>query len=426
MASTTIASIDRSLGRASSLISFAAFIGVTALAFLPARPILPVATALATPPTATAAPPVVHAEAAAPRAEPSATKSASDSKPPVEATPVPTTSARPEDLPTAKPAAKVPPLAAVGSPSGAKAEPPSAAAPMAERSVTAVAGVETPPAAGSPLPPDIWSPQELAAGLRRCIELLAPANVEIEVQDPVKHGACGTTAPISLRRIGDTQKVTFDPPPTTNCRLAASLSSWVDTVLQPAAREVLGSPITRIVGSGSYSCRNVYNNPKLSLSEHATGNAIDIAGFVTADGRTVMVKKTWGPTERDITTARARIAEAPTAAKKKGSKGEAAPAEPKGEKPSASPSIDAAGKKAAERRGSVQKTDFKRGVQALPAAVEEVPKPATGKEATFLKKVHAASCTVFATVLGPEANEAHRDHFHLDMKSRRSGVAVCH
>ena len=50
----------------------------------------------------------------------------------------------------------------------------------------------------------------------------------------------------------------------------------------------------------------------------------------------------------------------------------------------------------------------------------------TTKEATFLKRLHRGSCTVFATVLGPEANEAHRDHFHLDMKERRSGSGVCH
>ena len=52
--------------------------------------------------------------------------------------------------------------------------------------------------------------------------------------------------------------------------------------------------------------------------------------------------------------------------------------------------------------------------------------PATTKEATFLKRLHGGSCTVFATVLGPEANEAHRDHFHLDMKVRRTSRGVCH
>jgi hypothetical protein len=37
----------------------------------------------------------------------------------------------------------------------------------------------------------------------------------------------------------------------------------------------------------------------------------------------------------------------------------------------------------------------------------------------FVKTVHDDACHTFGTVLGPEANEAHRDHFHLDMKARR-------
>ena len=30
-----------------------------------------------------------------------------------------------------------------------------------------------------------------------------------------------------------------------------------------------------------------------------------------------------------------------------------------------------------------------------------------------------AACRHFGTVLGPEANEAHRNHFHLDMAERK-------
>src|SRR5262245_12438434 len=38
----------------------------------------------------------------------------------------------------------------------------------------------------------------------------------------------------------------------------------------------------------------------------------------------------------------------------------------------------------------------------------------------FVKQVHDDACGTFETVLGPEANEAHKNHFHLDMKERRS------
>ncbi|MGI9404170.1 MAG: extensin family protein, partial [Hyphomicrobium sp.] len=141
---------------------------------------------------------------------------------------------------------------------------------------------------------EAWTQAELTAGLRECLALLAPISADIELAEPIKKGACGSPAPLELRGLGGDKKVTFRPAPKMNCRLAASLSRWVETVLQPAARKEIGSPVTRIVGASSYSCRNIYNNPKLSLSEHATGNAIDIVGFVTADGRNIKVLTHWG------------------------------------------------------------------------------------------------------------------------------------
>ena len=39
--------------------------------------------------------------------------------------------------------------------------------------------------------------------------------------------------------------------------------------------------------------------------------------------------------------------------------------------------------------------------------------------AKFLKAVHEGACRMFGTVLGPDSNAAHRDHFHFDMAKRR-------
>ena len=107
----------------------------------------------------------------------------------------------------------------------------------------------------------------------------------------MRQGQCGAAAPLRLHALGGAAKVVFEPAPEMNCRLAAGLSRWVDTVLQPAAREVLGARIVRIIGASSYACRNIYNRAVGPLSEHATGNAVDIAGFVTTDGRTITVGK---------------------------------------------------------------------------------------------------------------------------------------
>jgi hypothetical protein len=46
------------------------------------------------------------------------------------------------------------------------------------------------------------------------------------------------------------------------------------------------------------------------------------------------------------------------------------------------------------------------------------------ERARFLRDIHEGGCKIFGTVLGPEANEAHRNHFHVDMAKRRH-TAFC-
>jgi hypothetical protein len=38
----------------------------------------------------------------------------------------------------------------------------------------------------------------------------------------------------------------------------------------------------------------------------------------------------------------------------------------------------------------------------------------------FLRAVHASACKTFGTTLGPEANDAHRNHFHFDLAERKT------
>jgi hypothetical protein len=37
----------------------------------------------------------------------------------------------------------------------------------------------------------------------------------------------------------------------------------------------------------------------------------------------------------------------------------------------------------------------------------------------FLHAAHGGACRIFGTTLGPEANNAHRNHFHVDMAPRK-------
>ena len=88
----------------------------------------------------------------------------------------------------------------------------------------------------------------------------------------------------------------------------------------------------------------------------------------------------------------------------------------------------AKGKKAPVQTAELHKTAKSTSdVSADPKAIPATPAPgredvAKSAEAQFLRRLHKGACGVFGTVLGPEANEAHRDHFHFDLAHRRSSA----
>lgn len=48
-----------------------------------------------------------------------------------------------------------------------------------------------------------------------------------------------------------------------------------------------------------------------------------------------------------------------------------------------------------------------------------------GKDSSFLKQVHGKSCGTFTTVLGPDADRHHQNHFHFDLgRHCRSGTGT--
>ncbi|MGJ7474286.1 extensin-like domain-containing protein [Pseudomonas fulva] len=119
-----------------------------------------------------------------------------------------------------------------------------------------------------------------------------------------------------------------------SCPLAVAYALFERHGLQPVAQRVLGQPVVQVDHLGSFACRNVYNRKAGRLSQHASANALDIAGFRLRDGQRIVLARYW--------------------------------------------------------QGS-------------------------GDKAVFLREVRQAACEHFSTVLGPEYNAAHRDHFHVDM-----------
>ena len=75
------------------------------------------------------------------------------------------------------------------------------------------------------------------------------------------------------------------------CPLADTFAGWARFGVDRAAQQLLGSPLSRIETMGSYACRNVAGS--LRRSAHATASAIDVSGFVLADGRRITVAGDW-------------------------------------------------------------------------------------------------------------------------------------
>lgn len=116
------------------------------------------------------------------------------------------------------------------------------------------------------------------------------------VQGP---GACGMDHPFRVSALAQ-GNVMLEPAGKLACPVIYQVDTWVQEVVQPAALAWLGQPIVAISQMSAYSCRGMNGDPNAKISEHAFGNALDIGGFRTADGRWITVKKGWkgSPEER--------------------------------------------------------------------------------------------------------------------------------
>jgi len=83
------------------------------------------------------------------------------------------------------------------------------------------------------------------------------------------------------------------------CPTARQFARWARESVQPAADQWLRGRIVRIETFGTYACRTRNSRPGARLSEHAFANAVDVSGFVLADGRRITVEQGWrGEDER--------------------------------------------------------------------------------------------------------------------------------
>lgn len=78
-----------------------------------------------------------------------------------------------------------------------------------------------------------------------------------------------------------------------SCPLALAWVMYEHHALQPAALEIMGSPIAQVNHVGSFACRNVYGRETGRRSEHATAEALDVVGFQFENGQQIALINDW-------------------------------------------------------------------------------------------------------------------------------------
>jgi len=129
-----------------------------------------------------------------------------------------------------------------------------------------------------------------------CLATLEQATMRFKpVADRAVGPGCGFDNAVRIERTS----VQVGEPFTLSCPAAVSLALWERHALQPAAKSMLGSSVRRIEHYGSFACRNVNGRDGGRRSQHATADALDVAGFVLEDGRRITVGSHWrGDDER--------------------------------------------------------------------------------------------------------------------------------
>jgi hypothetical protein len=135
-------------------------------------------------------------------------------------------------------------------------------------------------------------PETSAAEEAACRQRLSALGARFEerpaVSDP---NGCAIPHPIVLTASGD--GIGIQPGALLNCATAEALARFLTGPAEKIAKEELGFPLKSIQQASGYVCRP--RNGTLKLSEHAFGNALDIASFTLSDDTQIDVDAARNP-----------------------------------------------------------------------------------------------------------------------------------
>jgi hypothetical protein len=137
-----------------------------------------------------------------------------------------------------------------------------------------------------PPPIETEDPTQLQACLAK-LKTLGVAYQEVPRIDD--DNGCGIDRPIAVTSLGN--GVALKPEGEMRCKTALALARWTDNIVVPMLKTA--KPNETLAGldqASTYVCRKRNNAETGKISEHAHGNAVDIAGFRFKSGNTFAIK----------------------------------------------------------------------------------------------------------------------------------------
>jgi hypothetical protein len=127
----------------------------------------------------------------------------------------------------------------------------------------------------------------------RCLVQLSTTKAMFSPLPDQYYGAgCATLNTVRLASLrSDRASLALSNLGPVSCPLAETFAGWARFGVDRAAQQILGSPLVKIETMGSYNCRNVAGSDRRSA--HSTADAIDVSGFVLADGRRITITGNW-------------------------------------------------------------------------------------------------------------------------------------
>jgi hypothetical protein len=164
---------------------------------------------------------------------------------------------------------------------------------VASASKVSAAGAADKPAANAKDAKSLVSVSGMTASdYAACVSDLSSNKVVFEQLGAAKDQSCELSGAIKLAAVATPfGNVSLSGKPIMLCSFAREFSAWARDVAAPLTLAYTSQRLVEIETGSAFDCRARYDKPGAVPSEHAKGDALDIASFVLADGRRVRVKQ---------------------------------------------------------------------------------------------------------------------------------------